>query len=220
MTSAPHLLPNAPRIRAMEARDIPAVIALQGRAFAGMPSWSEAQLLAHLRTFPAGQLVAEDEAGCVIGSASSLVILWDDFDDRSSWGTITGGGTFSTHNPDGFTLYGADIGVDPAAARRGVGRALYEARKALARRLNLRRIIAGGRIPGYGAVADRVGPSCYVAEVVAGRRQDPVLSFQIANGFQVLGLVPGYLSSDADSLGHATLLVWANPAYVAPACVA
>ncbi len=200
-------------VRAMTAADIPAVVALQGLAFPGMPSWSEAQLASHIRTFAAGQLVAEGPDGRLIGSASSLVILWDDYDDRASWSVITGGGTFTTHNPDGFTLYGADIGVDPAAHGRGVGRALYEARKGLVRQLNLQRIITGGRIPGYAAEAGQLSPEGYIAEVVAGLRRDPVLSFQLANGFQVHGLIPGYLGSDAASLGNATLLVWLNPAF-------
>lgn len=208
------------QVRPMRAADIPAVVALQGRAFPGMPGWTAAHLERHLAVFPEGQLVAEDVAGRLVGSASALVILWADYDERASWSTITGNGSFSTHNPHGFTLYGADVGVDPAAGRRGVGQALYAARRELARRLNLRRIIAGGRIPGYAAVADEVGPGRYVADVVAGRRQDPVLSFQLANGFQVHGLVPGYLGSDQASLGHATLLVWPNPAWVAPAGVA
>ena len=215
-----HHAPYPLRVRTMRVADIPAVIALQGRAFPGMPAWSEAQLRAHLRTFPEGQLVAEDAGGHVIGSASSLVILWDDYDDHAPWSEITGRGAFTTHNPEGFTLYGADIGVCPSARKRGVGRALYEARKALVRRLGLKRIIAGGRIPGFGAVADRVAPARYVAEVVAGDRHDPVLSFQLANGFQVHGLIPGYLGTDAASCGHATLLVWMNPDFVERPAVA
>lgn len=207
-------------VRPMTAADIPAVIALQGRAFPGMPSWSADQLASHLRVFADGQLVAVDDRGRVVGSASSLVILWDDYDDLAPWTEITGGGGFSTHNPKGFTLYGADIGVDPDVRKQGIGRALYEARKDLVHRLNLKRIIAGGRIPGYAAVASHVGPARYVADVVAEVRRDPVLSFQLANGFQVHGLIPGYLGSDAASLGHATLLVWMNPDFVDQRAVA
>jgi ribosomal protein S18 acetylase RimI-like enzyme len=204
----------------MTEADIPAVIVLQGRAFPGMPTWSASQLASHLRVFPEGQLVAEDRDGRIVGSASSLVILWDDYEDLAPWRVITANGTFETHNPRGFTLYGADIGVDPDTRKRGVGRALYEARKALVRRLNLKRMITGGRIPGYAAVAHEVAPAHYVADVVAGVRHDPVLSFQLAIGFQVHGLIPGYLGGDADSLGHASLLVWLNPAFVDCASIA
>lgn len=212
--SARHHPPYSLTIREMTEADIPAVIDLQARAFPGMPSWSASQLANHIRTFPAGQLVAEDDAGGIVGSASSLVLLWADYDDQASWSVITGAGTFTTHNPEGFTLYGADIGVCPRAQKRGVGRALYEARKALAQRLNLKRIITGGRIPGFGEVGHVLTPERYVAEVVAGVRKDPVLSFQLANGFRVEGLIRGYLGFDAASLGHATLLVWMNPLFV------
>ncbi|HEY9722452.1 MAG TPA: GNAT family N-acetyltransferase [Oscillatoriaceae cyanobacterium] len=200
-----------PRVRAMRQNDVPAAVALAARAFPGMPAWSERQLRRHLEVFPYGQLVAEDDGGRLLGTASALVVRWDDYDELAPWRVITGDGYFSTHDAAGFTLYGADIGVDPAARRRGVGQCLYDARKALARRLGLRRIIAGERIPGYAEVADRLTPADYVAEVVAGKRHDPVLSFQLANGFQVRRVIPGYLGSDKDSLGHATLLVWRNP---------
>lgn len=202
-----------PRVRPMRADDVPGLVAIAARAFAGMASWSERQLHSHLAIFPEGQLVAEEADGSLLGSASALVVRWDDFEELASWREITGNGYFTTHNPAGLTLYGADVAVDPAARRRGVGHCLYEARKALARRLGLRRIIAGGRIPGYAEVAERLGPMRYVAEVVAGQRHDPVLSFQLANGFRVRRVIPGYLGSDAASLGHATLLVWPNPAF-------
>ena len=42
--------------------------------------------------------------------------------------------------------------------------------------------------------------------------RDPVLSFQLHNGFEVIGLIPGYLDADRDSLGYGVHLVWRNPA--------
>ena len=203
-------------VRLMTREDIPAVIALQARIFPGMPPWAAAQLEHHLAVFPEGQLVAVGPGGALVGSASSLVILWDDFDDLASWKELTGNGYFTTHNPEGKTLYGADIGVDPAARGLGVGSKLYKARKALVRKLGLKRMIAGGRLPGYGAVADRMTAEQYVAEVEAGRRHDPVLSFQLGHGFTVAGVIPGYLGFDAASAGYATLITWRNPAYAAP----
>ncbi|MNS24234.1 Acetyltransferase (GNAT) family protein [compost metagenome] len=199
----------------MTPRDIPAVIALQQRVFPGMPPWAAAQLESHLAVFPAGQLVAEAADGRLVGSASALVVLWADFDALAGWKELTGNGYFTTHNPDGFTLYGADIGVDPAARGMGVGARLYQARKAVVRQLGLKRMITGGRLPGYGAVSASMTPERYVEEVVAGRRRDPVLSFQLAHGFVVKGVIPGYLGFDEASGGYATLLEWCDPAYVA-----
>ena len=197
----------------MTPADVPGVIALQRRAFPKMPTWHPRHLEAHLKRFPEGQVVALDGAGQVVGSASSLIVRWADFEDTSSWETITADGTFRTHDLHGDTLYGAEIMVDPAARGMGVGSKLYEARKAIARRFNVKSMIAGGRIPGYSAVAHELGPEAYVAEVVAGRRKDMVLSFQLANGFRVRGVIPSYLADDQASCGFATLIEWVNDAY-------
>lgn len=197
----------------MRVADIPAVMRLQRRAFPKMPPWRPSELRRHLRTFPEGQFVAIDPAGQVIGSASALVIHWKRFDALASWDAITGNGTFSTHDVTGDTLYGAEIMVDPAARGHGVGSRLYAARQALARRLGVARMIAGGRIPGYAAVAAQLGPEAYVAEVLEGKRTDPVLSFQVRNGFRVRAVIPSYLEGDEASCGYATLIEWVNPAY-------
>lgn len=202
------------QVRLMRPEDIPQVIALQKRAFPKMPPWTAKQLTHHLEVFPEGQLVAVDPGGRVVGSASSLIIRWDEYDDLSSWDEITGRGSFSTHDPEhGKTLYGADIGVDPEARGMGVGTLLYEGRKEIVRRFNLKRMIAGGRIPGYCEVADQMSPEEYVSQVVRGVRHDSVLSFQIGNGFRVRGVIPGYLGYDKASKGYATLIEWVNPEY-------
>jgi predicted amidohydrolase/ribosomal protein S18 acetylase RimI-like enzyme len=202
------------RIRPMTAADVPAVVALQRRVYPEKLAWYAEELQKHLAVFPEGQLVATDPTGSVVGSASSLIIDWDDYAESAKWSVITGQGTFDTHNPLGKTLYGADICVDPQARRHHVGSLFYDARKAIVRQRGLKRLLTGGRIPGYAEVAAEMTPAEYVAEVVAGKRKDPTLSFQIANGFVVLDVVPEYLE-DPESRGFATLLEWLNPEYAA-----
>jgi GNAT superfamily N-acetyltransferase len=111
------------------------------------------------------------------------------------------------HDPEGDWYYGLDISVHPDARGLGIGRMMYDSRKGLVRRLDRRGMVAGGMIPGYRAVQDQFTPAEYVAEVVAGRRRDPTLSFQLSNGFEVRGLLPGYVEGTAGR-GVATLLVW------------
>ncbi|WP_420238597.1 GNAT family N-acetyltransferase [Telmatobacter bradus] len=199
-------------VRQMTADDIPAVIDLQKRAFPGQTPWRAEQLQRHLEIFPEGQLVVVDMNGSVLGSSSSLLIDWDDYAEEANWSSITAHGTFETHNPQGKTLYGADMGVAPEARRMGVGSAMYEARKTLVGERGLKRMLTGGRIPGYCRVAGEMTAKEYVAEVVASRRHDPALSFQLANRLAVLDVVPGYMT-DTESCGYATVLEWLNPEY-------
>jgi hypothetical protein len=103
--------------------------------------------------------------------------------------------------------------VDPKARRSGVGTRFYEARKQLVRERSLKPLLTGGRIPGYAQVSTSMTPQEYVGAVVAGRRKDPTLSFQLANGLVVLDVVPEYLK-DRDSHDFATLLEWLNPEYL------
>jgi predicted amidohydrolase/GNAT superfamily N-acetyltransferase len=196
----------------MTPDDIPAVIELQVRAFPGQPPWRAEQLANHLRIFPEGQLVVCDSSGCILGSASSLLIDWDDYAESANWSLITGDGSFDTHNPTGMTLYGADMGVDPAARQLGIGTLFYEARKELIRERGLKRLLTGGRIAGYSSVCDEMTAKEYVAEVVDGKRKDPALSFQLENDLVVLDVVPGYMQ-DTESCGFATVLEWLNPEY-------
>jgi predicted amidohydrolase/GNAT superfamily N-acetyltransferase len=201
-------------VRRMTPDDVPAVVELQRRVYTERLAWTADELAKHLAVFPEGQLIAVDEAGRLVGSASSLIIDWDDYAESAKWSAITGRGTFDTHNPLGKTLYGADMCVDPLARRHGVGSLFYEARKGMVRERELKRLLTGGRIPGYAQAGPGMTPAEYVAEVVAGKRKDPTLSFQLANGLVVLDVVPDYLE-DSESRGFATLLEWLNPEYVA-----
>lgn len=200
------------KIRKLAPTDFDAVIALQRRVYPTIPSWTQEQLENHLRIFPQGQFVAEMN-GRVIGAASSLVILWDDYGLNHTWLGVTGNGYFDTHDRAGKTLYGAEVCVDPKARSRGVGHRIYQARRRLCRELNLKRIIAGGRLPGYAQHADKMTPELYAMKVVWGDLFDPVLRFQLSKGFHFCGVMPGYLPTDADSCGNAALIVWLNPRY-------
>lgn len=199
-------------VRATKPGDVDALLQLQERVYPTIAPWRRDQLAHQLAIFPEGQLVAEMHER-IVGCASSLVILWNEWADEHTWSEITAAGTFSTHNPAGFTLYGAEVFVDPKLRGQRVGHALYEGRRQLCRRLNLHRIIACGRLPGYGAVAHEMPVELYVKKVLWGDLADPVLNFQLREGFRYCGIMSDYLPEDAQSCGQASLIAWVNPDY-------
>lgn len=206
---------GALRIRPTRIDDFAAIRDLQRATYPAIAPWTEEQLAAQVAAFPEGQMVAEME-GRVIGASASLVVMWDDYAVDHTWKGITGDGFFGTHEPAGRTLYGAEVVVDARRRGNGVGRALYQARRQLCQRLNLRRIIAAGRLPGYRNVKDVMSPELYAMRVVWGDIPDPVLRFQLSQGFHYCGVIHNYLPEDAPSCGHAALIVWLNPRHAPP----
>jgi predicted amidohydrolase/GNAT superfamily N-acetyltransferase len=204
-------------IRQAEPDDFPRLIELNSRAFPLLGEenvvWSIRQLNNHIKVFPAGQLVAV-VGGRIVGAVASLIIKSGRDPYRAhTYAGITDGGYFHNHDPSGDTLYGADIYVDPDHQGMGIGAALYEARRTLCRRLNLRRILAGGRLAGYAERAAELTPEEYVQLVKDGAIRDNVLGFQLREGFVVRGILRNYIT-DPVSLNHASLIEWLNPDYV------
>jgi predicted amidohydrolase/ribosomal protein S18 acetylase RimI-like enzyme len=197
------------RVRPLTMDDYEAVTALQQHGFPGMNPWTREQFASHLRHFPEGQLGVEYE-GRLVASSSSLIIEFDEYDGRHTWAAISSHGTISNHDPEGDTLYGIEVVVHPEFRDMRLGGRLYQARQELARRLNLRRIMVGGRLPGYDEHADEMTVQEYVERVHRSDLYDPVLTFQLANGFTVKRVVKGYLPSDDASHGYAVLLEWPN----------
>ena len=205
-------------VRNTQAADFPAIIAMCREVYPhGMP-WSEEQLASHLRVFPEGQFVAVEETSQVLaGMAASLIVFWDDYDMKTNWRDFTDHGMFTNHDPaNGRTLYGAEVMVRPSMQGRGVGSKIYAARRKLVERLGLLRIRAGARLRGYHSYADRMGPEEYVLAVIRREISDPTLSFQLKHGFQVIGVVSGYLRHDPESLGNAAIIEWINAKVAKP----
>lgn len=159
----------------------------------------------HLRLFPEGQHVALD-GNRVVGQSSTFRISGDKVFKPHTFEDIVDHGNFGCHDPNGEWLYGADISVHPDYRGRGISRMLYDARKALIRRLGLRGMVAGGMLPGYVAYRDQMSVEEYVAAVVAGRLSDPTLTPQLRNGFTVRGMLYDHIRDG--KVPHAALIVW------------
>ncbi|MCA1779664.1 MAG: GNAT family N-acetyltransferase, partial [Xanthomonadaceae bacterium] len=172
-------------------------------------AWTEEQFQSQIRRFSEGQLCIEDN-GRVVAAAISLIVKYSRWGHDHRYWDIVGDGYLTTHDPKGDILYGVDVFVHPDYRDWRLGRRLYDARKELCERLNLRGIVVGGRIPGYADHRDEFTPQQYVARVRARELVDPILTFQLSNDFQVRKIVKGYLPDDRKSAGFATLLEWVN----------
>jgi len=164
----------------------------------------------HYRIFPEGSFVAlADEQ--VIGFASGIFTDFDFDHPNHSSVEISGNGFYTTHQPAGAWYYAIDLGIHPAYRRQGIGRRLYEARKALVMRQNKRGMVAGGLLADYPKHRATMSVAAYAEAVVAGRCYDSTLTFQLNNGFVYQGLIENYVANDMDNM--ATLIVWHNPSY-------
>ena len=165
-----------------------------------------------LKTFPEGQIGIEDD-GKVVAAAFSVIVDYDKFGDKHTYMEITGNAYATTHDPNGDVLYGIDVFAHPEYRHMRLGRRLYEARKELCQNLNLRAIMAGGRIPGYKNHSHEMSPQAYIEAVKRKDIYDPILTFQLSNDFEVKQVLKGYLPIDKESQGYATLLEWFNIYY-------
>lgn len=175
-------------------------------------TWNEEVVDRLLTRFPDGQICVVVD-GAVVGCAFSLIIDYARFGDDHTYDQITDKMSFSTHDPKGDVLYGIEVFIHPDYRGLRLARRLYDARKELCENLNLRAIVAGGRMPGYAEHSDTLTPKSYIAKVKEHEIHDPVLSFQLANDFHVRKVLKGYLKGDTESLEYATLLEWPNIFY-------
>lgn len=175
-------------------------------------TWDEYAIDTLLSRFPDGQIcVCVD--GKVVGCAFSLIIDYEKFGDDHTYNQITSNMTFTSHDPDGDVLYGIEVFIHPDYRGLRLARRLYVARKELCENLNLRSIMAGGRMPNYSKYADQFSAKQYITKVKEKEIYDPVLSFQLANDFFVRKLLKNYLAGDVESMEYATLLEWPNIYY-------
>ena len=176
------------------------------------PYWKKSEISSLIKKFPEGQIVIkvnDQIAGCAL----SIIVDYKKFGDNHTYKKITGNYTFNTHTDDGDVLYGIDLFVMPKFRGLRLGRRLYDYRKELCERLNIKSIVFGGRIPNYHNHANEMSPKEYISKLKRQEIHDPVLHFQISNDFQPIKIIKSYLEDDSESNDYAVLLKWTNIYY-------
>ncbi len=197
-------------IRVAKIDDVPRLRALSEKVYGKGGGYSKKMLSGHIRNFPEGQFIAEYD-GEIVGHAATFVIDEKTAMSKHSWKEITGNGYASRHNPDGDILYGMEVCVDAEMRGLRIGQRLYNMRKKLCVEMELAGIVFAGRLPGYAKYAKKgLSAEEYVTQVQEKKIRDPVLGFQIRNGFEFMGIVKDYLPSDQESLGFAAHMIWRN----------
>lgn len=202
-------------MRQLEKSDFADVREVHRGAYPELESWSLQQFVSQLELFPEGQLCVEID-GRVVATSSSLIVNLRDLPAHHTYHDVCEGGMIRGHDPDGDTLYGIDIAVHPDFRGQRFARRIYDERKELAKRLNLRGIVFGGRMPNYSRYAEEISPQEYLAKVLRKEIRDPVILAQLANGFIAREVIENYLPNDTESSGHAVLMEWRNPSFVPP----
>ncbi len=201
----------------LQIEDYEALKKAMVQSYQTMPDsyWKEDQIANLLDKFPEGQVVLKINNE-LVGCALSIIVDWDKYTVNHTYKDITGNYTFSTHTDKGDVLYGIDVFIRPDYRGLRLARRLYDYRKELCEKLNLKGIAFGGRIPNYHEYADKLTPKEYIEKVKEREINDPVLNFQISNDFHPTRILRRYLEGDDASNEFAVLLMWDNIYYEVP----
>jgi len=198
-------------IRPAVLTDAPAITRLSARVYGPTEAFTRAEVRGQINNFPDGQFVAEYQ-GKVVGHCATMIVSSELAFKPHTWEEISAGGYGRPPAADGDVLYGFEICVDPQFRRLRIGQRLYRKRRELCQDFELNGIVFAGRMPGYQRRRRRFpDPNEYLEAVKAKKVRDQVIEFQMSEGYEPRGILPGYLPNDRESGGNAVLMYWTNP---------
>lgn len=198
-------------IRNALLKDVMEVLELTKKVYPNMPPYSPDMIRGQINNYPEGQFVAVYE-GKIVGYCATFRIAEEIALKPHRWSEITGGGFASRHDNKGDVLYGMEVCVDRDYRGLRLGQRFYNERKRLCKDHKLKGIVFAGRIPGLARRIKEVKSAENYVELVKQKKiRDQVISFQIRNGFEILGVLENYLPVDHASLGYGVHMYWKNP---------
>jgi predicted amidohydrolase/ribosomal protein S18 acetylase RimI-like enzyme len=204
LTTRPKLV-----VRNATTKDIKEIVVLSAKVYT--PPYAADVLRGQINNYSEGVFVAvyEDK---IIGYAATIRVTERKAMRKHTWAEITANGYCSTHNPRGEWLYGVEVMVDPDYRGLKIGERMYRERKNLCLHLRLKGIVFAGRLPLLARRLKRAGSVEKYLEMVQNKKiKDPVIGFQLRQGFEVVGVLEGYIPEDLESLGYAAQMIWRNP---------
>jgi predicted amidohydrolase/ribosomal protein S18 acetylase RimI-like enzyme len=206
LTTRPKLV-----VRNATLKDVEQIVDLSARIYD--TPYAPDILRGQIRNYPEGTFVVlyEDK---VIGYCATMRVTEKQALRPHTWWEITAGGFCSTHKPEGEWLYGVEVMVDQNYRGLRIGERLYRERRNLCQYYHLKGVAFGGRLP---LLSRRIRQTKtveeYIEQVQVKKIKDPVLGFQLRQGFEVHGVLLDYLPEDRESLGHAAHMIWRNPEF-------
>lgn len=196
-------------LRTATIKDTDDIVALLQKVYDD-PTISKKAISSRINIFPEGQFVAiyKDQ---IVGYAATFIIDEKTALTPHTYKEITGNYGATRHNINGDILYGMEVCVDADMRGVRIGQRLYNMRKKLCTDLALKGIVFGGRLPNYHKHAKKgVSVEDYIQNVISKKAKDPVLGFQVRNGYEVIGVLKNYNEYDEESKGYAAHLIWRN----------
>jgi len=198
------------KIRIANKEDLDRVVELENKIWPKGTRATKEKFESRLKIFQEGFFLAFKDKR-LIGVSTSEIIEYDPKNPPKSWEEITDDGYIRKHNPRGNALYVVSIGAE---SRSGAGSALLSAQKNLTKRLNLRFLVLGARIPGYDRYC-REKKEIPIERYVRLKREDkqpldPELRFYIRNSLRLQKIQKNYMQNDKESRNYGAIMVWQN----------
>lgn len=165
-----------------------------------------------LKVFPEGFFVAK-VGGKIKGVTTSQITALEGSKIKT-WNALTDSGTLrKSHKPSGNSLYVVSVGVANDVQGMGIGSKLIRSQVELTKKLGLKRLFLGGRIPGYDTYCKQKG-DISVEEYLKLKNQknesiDPEIRFYERQGLRVTKIVPRF-EPDTSSRDYGVVMVWKN----------
>ncbi len=198
-------------LRNLERKDFENVVKLSQNVYGQELGMTYEMLNGQVSQFPQGQFVVEAN-GEIVGHCATFIINQEIAFKNHTYSGITGNGFASRHDEEGDSLYGMEVAVNKDHRGLRIGQRLYNARKELCKELGLKGIVFGGRMPNF-AKKQNITPDEYIQKIIDKKIKDPVIGFQLKNGFTYIKALEKYLPEDKESGGNAALMYWENPLY-------